>query len=65
MECLEGEALVARLKRGRLSLDHSIRYATEIADALDSAHRRGIVHRDLKPANIFLTERGEAKVLDF
>ena len=65
MEYLEGQSLAARLQKGRLALDLSLRYATEIADALDSAHRRGIVHRDVKPANVFITARGEAKVLDF
>ncbi len=65
MEYLEGETLAARLQKGRLSLDLTLRYATEVADALDAAHRRGIVHRDLKPGNIFLTMHGESKVLDF
>jgi len=65
MEYLEGETLAARLLKGRLPLDLTLRYATEVADALDAAHRRGIVHRDLKPGNIFVTEHGECKVLDF
>jgi serine/threonine protein kinase len=65
MERLEGETLAARLTKGRLPLDLTLRYATEVADALDAAHRRGIVHRDLKPGNIFLTKHGESKVLDF
>lgn len=65
MEYLEGETLASRLQKGRLRLDQTLRYATEVADALDAAHHRGIVHRDLKPANIFLTAHGEAKVLDF
>jgi len=65
MEYLEGETLASRLQKGPLPLDLMLRYATEVSDALDSAHRRGIVHRDLKPANIFLTDHGESKVLDF
>jgi serine/threonine protein kinase/Tol biopolymer transport system component len=65
MEYLEGGTLAARLRKGRLPLDLTLRHATEVADALDAAHRHGIVHRDLKPANIFLTAHGEAKVLDF
>jgi Tol biopolymer transport system component/predicted Ser/Thr protein kinase len=65
MEYLEGDTLAKRLQKGPLSLDMALRYATEIADALDAAHRRGVVHRDLKPANIFITSHGEAKVLDF
>src|ERR1700759_5173931 len=65
MEYLEGETLAKRLPKGRLSLELTLRYATDVADALDAAHRRGILHRDLKPANIFLTVHGEAKVLDF
>ena len=64
MEHLEGETLAARLTRGALPLDQALRYAIEIADALDKAHRKGIVHRDLKPGNIMLTKSG-AKLLDF
>jgi eukaryotic-like serine/threonine-protein kinase len=64
MEFLEGETLDARLKRGPLPFDQTLRYGREIADALDHAHRRGFIHRDLKPANIMLTATG-AKLLDF
>ena len=65
MEFLEGETLADRLRRGRLPMEQTLRYATEVADALETAHRRGIVHRDLKPGNIFVTAHGECKVLDF
>ena len=72
MEYLEGETLAARLDRGPLPLAEVLRYGTEIASALDCAHRRGIVHRDLKPANIMLTKGGtarpgspQAKLMDF
>jgi serine/threonine protein kinase len=65
MEYLEGETLAERLQAGRIPLEQTLRCATEVADALDAAHRRGIVHRDLKPGNIFITTRGESKVLDF
>jgi serine/threonine-protein kinase len=64
MEYLEGETLAARLARGRLPLPETLRIASEIASALDHAHRHGIVHRDLKPGNVMLT-RGGAKLLDF
>ena len=64
MEHLEGETLAGRLGRGPLPLDLALRYAIEVAEALDAAHRRGIVHRDLKPANIMLTDQG-VKLLDF
>jgi Tol biopolymer transport system component len=64
MELLEGETLSARLERGALPLEQALRYAVEIADALDFAHRQGIVHRDLKPANVMLTKFG-VKLLDF
>src|SRR5713226_6474416 len=57
-------SLAQRLKKGPLPLDQALRYAVEIASALDHAHRHGVVHRDLKPGNIMLTKAG-AKVLDF
>src|SRR5262249_45876000 len=64
MEYVNGETLDARLAQGLLPLDQTLRYAVEIADALDKAHRHGIVHRDLKPGNIMLTKSG-VKLLDF
>jgi serine/threonine protein kinase len=64
MSYLDGESLERRLKRGALPVDQALRYAIQIADALEKAHRAGIVHRDLKPGNIMLTTRG-AKLLDF
>ena len=64
MEYLDGATLAERLTKGPLPTDEVLRYATEIADALDKAHRQGIVHRDLKPANIMLTAAG-TKLLDF
>ena len=64
MQYLDGETLAARLAKGPLPLEQALRYAIDIADALDHAHRRGIVHRDLKPGNIVLTKTG-ATLLDF
>lgn len=64
MEYLEGETLFARLARKPLSTEESLKIATEVADALDKAHRSGIVHRDLKPGNVMLTKSG-AKLMDF
>ena len=64
MEFLEGESLAERLAKGPLPIDQVIRYGTEIADALEKAHRAGIVHRDLKPGNVVITKSG-AKLLDF
>ena len=64
MEYLEGETLALRLTKGALPIEQALKIASEIADALDKAHRRGIVHRDLKPGNIMLTKSG-AKLMDF
>jgi WD40 repeat protein len=64
MEYLEGESMAQRLNKGALPTELVLRYGIEIAEALDTAHRRGIVHRDLKPGNIMLTRSG-AKLLDF
>ena len=64
MEYIDGETLAARLAKGPLLLEQVLRYAIEIADALDKAHRKGITHRDLKPGNIMLTKSG-TKLLDF
>ena len=64
MELLEGETLAARIEKGALPLDQALKFATQIADALDRAHRAGVTHRDVKPQNIMLTRDG-VKVLDF
>jgi Tol biopolymer transport system component len=64
MECVEGETLAKRLEKGPVPLEQLLSFGSQIADALDKAHRRGVVHRDLKPGNIMLTPAG-AKLLDF
>ena len=64
-ECLDGEALRARLSKSRLTIDEAIDIGLQVARALHAAHDRGIVHRDLKPENIFLVSDGRAKILDF
>ena len=65
MELLDGESLADRIRRGPLDIDSVLTLGVQIVDALESAHSKGIVHRDLKPPNIFVTARGQAKILDF
>ncbi len=64
MELLEGDTLRERLKKGKLSVEETLKYGLQIAEALAEAHEKGVIHRDLKPGNVVLTKNG-AKVLDF
>lgn len=65
MSYYEGETLKERIERDEFEFSEALQVATQIAGGLTAAHEAGVVHRDLKPANIVLTERGEAKILDF
>jgi serine/threonine-protein kinase len=65
MEYVEGRTLDKRIAEGPLSVDEAVHVFEQILQGVDCAHRMGIVHRDLKPGNIFITSRGEIKIMDF
>src|SRR5687768_10225140 len=65
MELVEGPTLAERIARGPIPVHESLRIASQIADAVETAHAKAIIHRDLKPANIKLRPDGTVKVLDF
>jgi len=65
MEMLEGGSLRGLIQQGPMPSDQMLDVGIQLADALDAAHSKGIIHRDIKPGNIYVTERGQAKILDF
>src|SRR3954447_7206467 len=65
MELTEGETLKHKITDKPVVVNTLLDWAIQITDGLDAAHAEGIVHRDLKPANLFITNRGQAKILDF
>jgi hypothetical protein len=65
MAYIEGQSLSKRIEEGPLGLEEALRIAEQVAEGLEAAHKKGIVHRDIKSANVMVTERGQAKIMDF
>jgi len=65
MAYIEGQSLKKKIETGPIELDEALKIATQVAEALQEAHRKGVVHRDIKSANIMIDERGQAKIMDF
>jgi len=65
MAYIEGQSLKKKIESGPFELDEALRIATQVAEGLQEAHRKGVVHRDIKSANIMVTEQGQAKIMDF
>lgn len=65
MAYIEGQSLKKKIESGPLELDKALRIATQVAEGLQEAHKKGIIHRDIKSANIMIDERGQAKIMDF
>jgi serine/threonine protein kinase len=65
MEYIKGQSLKERIESGPMRIDEAIEIAIQIGEGLQEAHEQEIVHRDIKPANIMLTEKRQAKIVDF
>ena len=65
MAYIEGQTLKKKIESGPLELDEALRIATQVAEGLQEAHKKGVVHRDIKGANIMVAEQGQAKIMDF
>lgn len=65
MAYIKGQTLGEKIKSGPLNIENALEIATQVADGLEEAHEKGIIHRDIKSSNIMLTEKGQAKIMDF
>jgi hypothetical protein len=65
MECIEGQSLKAKLAKNSISPEDAVDLAIQVSEGLEEAHKKGIIHRDIKSANIMMTDKGQAKIMDF